>query len=133
MRRFVRVLEMLAPLIHPEWKILTSNALYISVCVALLLGTSGQVIALTNNFDIKLRTEKYYGFLVQGNKLDLIFDQCWKSGYLALAPYDCIIGIFPKTVTNQLKEGGYFYDYTTLSRKMPNGSLETIKTTTQQV
>ncbi|XP_074600280.1 uncharacterized protein LOC141854482 [Brevipalpus obovatus] len=129
LRRFVRVLEMLCPLIHPDWKILTSNALYISVCLSLMLGTNGQVVALTNNFDLKLRTEKYYGFLVTANKLEIIFDQCWKNGYSQSAPYDCIIGIFPKTVVNQLKDGGCFYDHTTFAKKMPNGSLETIQIT----
>lgn len=120
---------MLSPVISSGWKILTSNSLYISVCLSLMMETSGQVIALTNNFDLKLKTKKYYGFLVTANKLDIIFDQCWKNGYPLMAPYDCIIGIFPKTVTNQLNVGGYFYDYSNFCKKLPDGSLDNVSTT----
>lgn len=90
-----------------------------------MLEASGQVIALTNNFDLKLKTEKYYGFLVTANKLEIIFDHCWKNGYNPMSPYDCIIGIFPKTVANQLKDGGYFYDYSNFCRKSSSG-LESV-------
>ena len=126
LRRFARILEMLFPYIQPDWVILTSNSLYISIALALLLGTSGTVIALINNLDIKLKAEKDYGFLVESNKLEIIYNQCCKNGYSSMSPYDAIIGIFSKEIISQLKGGGYFYNHTNLYKKKGDDYVESI-------
>lgn len=117
---------MLLPYLQPNWTILTSNSLYISITLSLLLGAHGTVIALINNLDNKLKAEKDYGFLVNCNKLEIIYEQCGKNGYPSMGPYDAIIGIFSKGIINQLKTGGYFYNHTKLYRKKSNGFLESI-------